>query len=104
MCNINSTNSLKHLLDDFDEEFDTISASTYFDVDSLADLMSSNNSNFSILSLTLYDPGGGGALKAPPPSDICSHAFNFGAVLLCVGDFFQKIVWQLFDKSKSCQS
>ena len=51
MCNINSTNSLKHLLDDSEEEFDTISASTYSDVDSLADLMSSNNSNFSILSL-----------------------------------------------------
>ena len=35
--------------------------------------------------LTLYDPGGG-ALKAP------SHTFNFGAALLCVGDFSQKIV------------
>ena len=35
--------------------------------------------------------GGGGALKAPPPI-FCSHAFNFGAALLCVGDFFQKIV------------
>ena len=44
-------------------------------------------------SLTLYDPGGGGALKAPPPLRFfCSHAFNFGAVLLCVGDFSQKIV------------
>ena len=40
--------------------------------------------------LTLYDPGGG-ALKAPPPI-FCFHAFNFGAVLLCVGDFSQKIV------------
>ena len=40
--------------------------------------------------LTLYDPGG--ALKAPPPSDFFSHAFNFGAALLCVGDFSQKIV------------
>ena len=29
---------------------------------------------------------GGGALKAPPPI-FCSHAFNFGAALLCVGDF-----------------
>ena len=38
-------------------------------------------------SLTLYDPGGG----APPPI-FCSHAFNFGAALLCVGDFSQKIV------------
>ena len=40
--------------------------------------------------LTLYDPGGGG-FKRPPPI-ICSHAFNFGAALLCVGDFSQKIV------------
>ena len=39
--------------------------------------------------LTLYDPGGG-ALKAPPPPIFCSHAFNFGAALLCVGDFSQK--------------
>ena len=53
MCNINSTNSLKHLLDDSEEKFDTISASTYSDDDSLADLMSSNNSNFSILSLNV---------------------------------------------------
>ena len=42
--------------------------------------------------LTLYDPGGGGALKAPPPPIFCSHAFNFGAALLCVGDFSQEIV------------
>ena len=36
---------------------------------------------------------GGGALKAPPPPPIfCSHAFNIGAALLCVGDFSQKIV------------
>ena len=40
-------------------------------------------------SLTLYDPGG--ALKAPPPI-FCSHAFNFGAALLYIGDFSQKIV------------
>ena len=40
--------------------------------------------------LTLYDPGGG-ALKVPPPI-FCSHAFNIGAALLCVGDFSQKIV------------
>ena len=31
--------------------------------------------------------GGRGALKAPPPPIFCSHAFNFGAALLCVGDF-----------------
>ena len=38
--------------------------------------------------------GGGGALKAPPPPPpiVCSHAFNFVAALLCVGDFSQKIV------------
>ena len=43
-------------------------------------------------SLTLYDPGGG-ALKAPPPLPIfCTDAFNFGAALLSVGDFSQKIV------------
>ena len=30
--------------------------------------------------------GGGGALQAPPPI-FGSHAFNFGAALLCVGDF-----------------
>ena len=41
--------------------------------------------------LTLYDPGGGGALKAPPPI-FCPHTFNFGATILCVGDFSQKIV------------
>ena len=41
--------------------------------------------------LTLYDPGGGG-FKRPPPPIFCSHAFNFGAALLCVGDFSQKIV------------
>ena len=40
--------------------------------------------------LTLYDPGG--ALKAPHPPIFCSHVFNFGAALLCVGDFSQKIV------------
>ena len=45
-------------------------------------------------TLTLYDPGGGGgALEAPPPPPIfCPHTFNFGATLLCVGDFSQKIV------------
>ena len=42
--------------------------------------------------LTLYDPGGGGLLKHPPPPKFCPHAFNSGATLLCVGDFSQKIV------------
>ena len=45
-----------------------------------------------IISLTLYDPGGGGGVKSPPPPIFRSHAFNFGAALLCVGDFSQKIV------------
>ena len=36
---------------------------------------------------------GGGGLKSPPPPPIfCPHAFNFGATLLCVVDFTQKIV------------
>ena len=43
-----------------------------------------------IVPLILYDPGGG-ALKPPPPI-FCPHGFNFGATLLCVGDFSQKIV------------
>ena len=42
-------------------------------------------------TLTLYDPGGG-ALKAPPPPIFCPHTLNFGATLLCVGDFSQKTV------------
>ena len=41
------------------------------------------------MELTLYDPGGGG-FKSPPPPIFCSHAFNFGAALLCVGDISQK--------------
>ena len=47
---------------------------------------------YNILSLTLYDPGGGGFKSPPPPPIFCPHAFNFGATLLCVGDFSQKIV------------
>ena len=42
------------------------------------------------LPLTLYDPGGGGFKS--PPLIFCPHAFNFGATILCVGDFSQKIV------------
>ena len=41
------------------------------------------------ITLTLFDPWG--VLKAPRPI-FCSHAFNFGDALLCVGDFSQKIV------------
>ena len=38
----------------------------------------------------LFNPirSGGGLLKPI----FCPHAFNFGAALLCVGDFTQKIV------------
>ena len=36
--------------------------------------------------------GGGGFKSPPPPPIFCPHAFNFGATLLCVGDFSQKIV------------
>ena len=47
--------------------------------------------SYLVMVLTLHDPGGG--FKSPPPPQfICSHAFNFGAALLCVGDFSQKIV------------
>ena len=35
---------------------------------------------------------GGRGFKSHPPPIFCSHAFNFGAALLCVGDFSQKIV------------
>ena len=35
---------------------------------------------------------GGRGFKSPPPPIFCSHAFNFGAALLCAGDFSQKIV------------
>ena len=38
--------------------------------------------------LTLYDPGGGGYKS--PPQIFCSQTFNFGAALLCAGDFSQK--------------
>ena len=43
------------------------------------------------MPLTLYDPGGGGFKNPHPPPIFCSHAFNIGAALLCVGDFSQKI-------------
>ena len=41
----------------------------------------------------LFNPirSGGRLLKPPPPLPIfCSHAFNFGAALLCVCDFSKK--------------
>ena len=38
----------------------------------------------------LYDPGGGGFKSPAPPPIFCSHAFNFGAALLCAGDFSPK--------------
>ena len=33
---------------------------------------------------------GGGCFKSLPPPIFCTHAFNFRATLLCVGDFFQQ--------------
>ena len=46
--------------------------------------------------LTLYDPGGGafrgGSFKSSPIPIFCPYAYNFGATLLCVGDFSPKIV------------
>ena len=33
---------------------------------------------------------GGGGFNSPHPPIFCSHAFNFGAALLCVGDFSQE--------------
>ena len=33
---------------------------------------------------------GGGGFKIPPPQFFYPHAFNFGATLLCFGDFSQK--------------
>ena len=54
-----------------------------------------NKKNEIFVDLNPIRSGGGGALKAPPPPPIfCSHAFKFGATLLCVGDFSQKIVWR----------
>ena len=42
----------------------------------------------------MFNPirSGGGGFKSPPPPIFCPHAFNFGATILCVGDFSQKIV------------
>ena len=36
-----------------------------------------------------YDSEGGGAFKAPFPQSFRSQAFNFGAILLCIGEFSQ---------------
>ena len=52
-------------------------------------------SKLSSITLFCFNPirSRGGGFKSPPPPPIfCSHAFNFGATLLCVGDFSQKIV------------
>ena len=57
-----------------------------------ASQMFADNNILNFEALTLYDPGGGGALEAPPPPIFCPHAFNFGATILCVGDFSPKIV------------
>ena len=50
-CDINDTNSLKHLLNNTKDEYDIIPLSTYTDVNTLAERMSANNSTLSILSL-----------------------------------------------------
>ena len=50
-CNINHTNSLKHLLNNTEDEYDIIPLSTYTDVNTLAERMSANNSTLSVLSL-----------------------------------------------------
>ena len=36
--------------------------------------------------------GGGFKSPPPPPPNFCPHAFNFGATLMCVRDFSQKVV------------
>ena len=41
-----------------------------------------------------------GALKAPLPPIFCPHAFNFGATLLCVGDFSPKIFFTAYGEKK----
>ena len=48
----------------------------------------------SICFTCMFNPirSGGGFKSPPPPPIFCSHAFNVGAVLLCVGDFSQIIV------------
>ena len=50
-CDINDTNSLKHLLNNTEDEYDIIPLSTYTEVNTLAERMSANNSTLSILSL-----------------------------------------------------
>ena len=50
-CDINDTNSLKHLLNNTEDEYDIIPLSTYTDVNTSAERMSANNSTLSILSL-----------------------------------------------------
>ena len=50
-CDINHTNSLKHLLNNTEDENDIIQLSTYNDVNTLAERMSASNSTLSILSL-----------------------------------------------------
>ena len=50
-------------------------------------------SNIDVYEVVCVNPiRSGGTLKAPPPPIFCSHAFNFGAALLCVGDFSPNIV------------
>ena len=42
-----------------------------------------------LIVLTLYDPGEG--FKSNPPPIFWPHAFNFGATILYIGDFSQKL-------------
>ena len=51
-CDINHTNSLKHL-SNTEDEYGIIPLSTYTDVNTLAERMSVNNSTLSILSLNV---------------------------------------------------
>ena len=50
-CDLNHTNSLKHFLNNTEDEYDIIQLSTYNVVNTWADRMFSNNSTLSILSL-----------------------------------------------------
>ena len=87
---LSDKSSLIHLLDSNDaednKEAHILKHSPYYGETDFSKLLVEKT------GLTLYDPGGGGGglLKPPLPLIFCSHAFNFRAVLLCVGDFSQK--------------
>ena len=50
--------------------------------------------SLNIIKIVIVNPiqSWGGGFKSPPPApqNFCPHAFNFGATLLCVGDFKKK--------------